>query len=41
MLFAGAGLLVLAGFRWAIWLAPAALLPFAAVAFSLLRERRD
>jgi hypothetical protein len=41
MLFVAAGLLVLAGFKWAIWLALAALLPFAAAAFSLLRERRN
>lgn len=41
LLLAGAGLLVLAGFIWAIWLALAALLPFAVAAFSLLREGRN
>lgn len=38
-LFLVAGLLALAGFKWASWLALAALLPFALAAFSLLRER--
>jgi hypothetical protein len=38
-LFLGAGLLVLAGFGWAKWLALAALIPFALVAFSLVLTR--
>ncbi len=38
-LFLGAGLLALVGFGWAIWLALAALLPFAVVAFSLVLSR--
>lgn len=38
-LFLGAGLLALAGYKWASWLALAALLPFAVVAFSLALAR--
>lgn len=40
-LFIVAGLLALAGFKWASWLALAALLPFALAAFGLLRGRRN
>ena len=36
VLFLVAGLLAIAGFKWASWLALAALLPFALAAFSLL-----
>lgn len=40
VLFLVAGLLAIAGFKWASWLALAALLPFALAAFSSLREAR-
>ncbi len=40
VLFIAAGVLALAGYRWASWLALAALLPFALAAFSLLLGRR-
>lgn len=39
-LFVIAGLLVLAGYKWADWIALATLLAFALAAFSLLREQR-
>ncbi len=41
LLFLIAGLLAIAGFKWASWLALAALLPFTLTAFSLLRETRN
>jgi hypothetical protein len=41
MLFLVAGLLAVADYKWASWLALAALLPFALAAFSLLRETRS
>jgi hypothetical protein len=40
VLFLGAGLLAMAGFKWASWLALAALLSFALAVVSLLRLPR-